>query len=345
MSYNPYANQVDGQQRERIHHPQPQQLNNANQFNQYQQPQYQQPQPPHQQHQQQQYGQQYGQQYQQPQGQFQPQPPVQTQPQVQGQQQDLNFNPSAMFNDQRAAMTFQVGQNAMMAGSHYVEQNINKFVHPGEFKYYFKVSNTYVMKKLMLILFPFKNKNWTRTFRREDSSGSASDDAVNYAFPLEDTNAPDFYIPLMGIVTYIILTAMLAGLRGKFSPALLGNQWTMTIAYLLLDLAVLKGGIYVLGISSNLYDLVAYMGYKFVPLLLIVLIKNISPVRWLNWCIYIYLIIAYGFFELRAIRFNLFGGINTQKMSGKSVKSSNYFLFLYAFVGQSLLIWALSLYC
>lgn len=241
-------------------------------------------------------------------------------------------------------MSFQVGQNAMMAGTQYVEQEFQKYVPTGAFKYYFKVSNTYVMRKLLLILFPFRNKNWMRSYRR--SEGEATSSAEAYAFPYDDTNAPDFYLPLMGSVTYIIFTAMLAGLRGEFSPALLGNQWTMTVAYLLLDLAILKGGLYVLGISSNVYDLVAYVGYKFVPLLLIVLVKNISQLRSVNWTVYIYLIAAYGFFELRAVRFNVFGGINSaQSKNSKAVKSSNYFLFLYAFVGQSFLIWALSLYC
>jgi hypothetical protein len=319
MSYNPYANMADadGAQSQRMHHPQPQQA--PQQFQQQN----------HQQRQQQQNFSQYPQ----------PQPP----------QQGQFFNPSdpnaytQFFSDPKAAMTFQVGQNAMMAGSQYMEQEFQKYVPTGAFKYYFKVSNTYVLSKLLLILFPFKNKNWTRSYRKsENDSGVEA-----FAFPLDDTNAPDFYIPLMGIVTYIILTAILAGINGEFSPALFSYQWTMSIAYLLLDLAILKGGLYLLNINSTIYDLIAYMGYKFVPLLLIVLIKNISQMRILNWVAYVYLIIAYGFFELRAIRFNLFGGINNsaQSLSSKTVKNSNYFLFVYAFAFQSILIWALGRYC
>ena len=347
MSYNPYANaSVDYNNVNRLHHPQPQQSRQ-----QVQQDQYGQFQGPNQQ--QQSYG--YNQFNQQ--GQYQAQGMNMGQQQQQGAQGQF-FNPSAsnpnpnaftqIFNDPKAAMTFQVGQNAMMAGSQYMEQELHKYIPTGTFKYYFKVSNDYVLKKVLLILFPFKNKIWTRTLRQTPTGDSNNTSGLeSYAFPFDDTNAPDYYIPLMGTVTYIILTAMLAGLRNEFSPALLGNQWTMTIAYLLIDLAVLKGGIYMLGISSNVYDLIAYVGYKFVPLLIINIVKNVSPIRYLNWIIYIYLIIAYGFFELRAIRFNLFGGINspTQAMGGKALKNSNYFLFLYTFIGQSLLIWALSLYC
>jgi len=345
MSYNPYANIVDedSTQTNRIHHPQPHHPAYVSPAQQQQQQQtYQQAQPQHSPaaaagaygvHSSvgggmgatPQYGQQPNQFF---------TPASQTDPAAYG-----NF-----LNDPRAAMTFQVGQNAMLAGSHFVEQNLGKYVQTDDIKYYFKISNSYVLSKLGLILFPFKNKNWLRSYRTSDPTGAQDANSELYAFPLSDKNAVDLYIPLMGAVTYILTFSLLAGLRGEFHPEVFGFKTSSTLAYLLIDFAVLKLGLYLLNINSKLWDLICYTGYKFVPLVLMILVKNISNFRFFNWIIYIYLLLAYGFFELRAIRFNLYGGIHNsaQTMNNKSFKNSNYFLFIYAFLFQGALFWLMS---
>lgn len=314
MSYNPYAQEGNSEVKHntRMHHPQPQHIP------------------------QQQYGN----------GNFQ----QQQQQQYQYQQQSQQFNQAAaappqqfggnFLQDPRAAMTFQVGQNAMLAGSQFVEQNLNKYVSTHDIKYYFKVSNSYVFNKLLLILFPFKNKSWIRTYR-SDSADSSNE---SYAFPLDDKNAPDLYIPLMGVVTYVLTLALISGLKNEFHPEVFGFKTSSTLAYLLLDFAVLKLGLYLLNINSKTWDLVSYIGYKFVPLILVIIIKNVSNFRVLNWMFYIYFILSFAFFELRAIRFNLFGGINnsSQNLNNQSLKNTNYFLFVYAFIFQSSLLWLLS---
>lgn len=51
-------------------------------------------------------------------------------------------------------------------------------------KHYFNVSNSYVVSKLYIVLFPWRHRPWSRT--QQDSF---------YLPPREDINSPDMYIP------------------------------------------------------------------------------------------------------------------------------------------------------
>ncbi len=86
-----------------------------------------------------------------------------------------------------------------------------------------------------------------------------------YLPPRDDINSPDMYIPVMSLVTYIFLSALLAGLQGKFQPELFGYTASTALALVVLEILGLKFGCYLLNISneSQLLDLVAYSGYKF----------------------------------------------------------------------------------
>ena len=70
----------------------------------------------------------------------------------------------------------------------------------------------------------------------------------------------------MALVTYILMAAVLAGLKGNFRPDLLGITASKAIAVLLLEFAFIKLGCYLLNIHGvgQIVDLVAYGGYKFV---------------------------------------------------------------------------------
>ena len=70
----------------------------------------------------------------------------------------------------------------------------------------------------------------------------------------------------MALVTYILLAALHSGLNARFHPEILGITASKALAVVLLDLIFVKGGCYLLNItgSSQVTDLVAYGGYKFV---------------------------------------------------------------------------------
>lgn len=121
------------------------------------------------------------------------------------------------------------------------------------------------------------------------------------------------YIPTMAFVTYILLTTLLAGLNGRFEPALLGITFSNASLIILLELVVLWLGRYFLNISSEsqIYDLVAYSGYKFVGVIATVGITAVVNAGgqgkggyrgtggWVGWGVFGYSFMANAFFLVR----------------------------------------------
>lgn len=180
-------------------------------------------------------------------------------------------------------------------------------------KHYFNVSNSYVLNKLSLVLFPWNHKPWSRQQVRlhhlllEDTTDNQLTATQQYSSmflpPRDDLNSPDMYIPVMALVTYILLSAMLAGFRGNFHPELLGSITTTAIAVVVFEIVCLKLAMYILSISSDsqLLDLVAYSGYKFVGIILTLVASEVlTPGRgtggWVGWIVFTYTFLANAFF-------------------------------------------------
>lgn len=111
------------------------------------------------------------------------------------------------------------------------------------------------------------------------------------------------YIPVMAFVTYILLSTILAGLRGSFKPELLGSITSTALAVVLFEIVVLKVAMYILNISndSQLLDLVAYSGYKFVGIIVTLAVSEIlsggkGTTGWIGWTVFLYTFLANAFF-------------------------------------------------
>lgn len=118
----------------------------------------------------------------------------------------------------------------------------------------------------------------------------------------------------MALVTYILLCAVMAGLRGSFHPELLGSITTTALAVVIFEIICLKVAMYILSISndSQLLDLFAYSGYKFVGIIVTLLAAGIlTPSRgtgsWVGWIVFIYTFLANAFFLVRALQWSLSG--------------------------------------
>lgn len=127
--------------------------------------------------------------------------------------------------------------------------------------------------------------------------------------PREDVNSPDMYIPLMAFVTYILLSTLIAGLNGKFEPQLLGITFSNASIIILLELAVLWLGRYFLNITSEsqIYDLIAYSGYKFVGVILQIALAAVfnggkGTGGWVGWAVFAYTYLANAFFLVSNVR-------------------------------------------
>ncbi|KAF4632521.1 hypothetical protein G7Y89_g5605 [Cudoniella acicularis] len=202
------------------------------------------------------------------------------------------------INDPTAQMGFQVGQTALKHGTEYVEQNFNRYVNVSALKHYFNVSNSYVVNKLFLVLFPWRHKPWSR----KQSIGPNGQEGW-FLPPRDDLNSPDMYIPVMALVTYILLSSLLAGLRGSFQPELFGYTATWAFFIVVIEILGLKLGCYLLSISneSQLLDLVAYSGYKFVGVIVTLVVSEIfnggkGTGGWVGWTIFGYCFAANALF-------------------------------------------------
>ena len=107
----------------------------------------------------------------------------------------------------------------------------------------------------------------------------------------------------MAFVSYILLSTLLAGLRGDFHPQVMGSLFSYALVVVLIEISILKIGTYFLSITndSQLLDLVAYSGYKFVGVIVTLMVAEILNLGqgtggWAGWTIFTYTFLANAFF-------------------------------------------------
>ncbi|KAI3618462.1 hypothetical protein CBS9595_002825 [Malassezia furfur] len=234
-----------------------------------------------------------------------------------------------MMNDATAQMGMQFGRHVAQ---------FRALLPMPMLKHYFNVSNSYVLHKLRIIVFPWRHKPWSRRLRYTTPYGasgimspgqsasptpyagmSAPDrplsangarlangaEPVSFCPPREDVNSPDMYIPSMAFVTYTIATSAIYGLRGRFHPENLGYTASRALAIVVIEFTAVKLGCYLLNIQGDhtVFDLVAYSGYKFVGTLLVLAVGMLPLGRWAYWLTFLYVFAANAFFLLRSLRY------------------------------------------
>ncbi|KAG6865542.1 hypothetical protein C0991_001735 [Blastosporella zonata] len=212
-------------------------------------------------------------------------------------------------NHATAQFGMQLGHSAVAAGQDYVQRNFGTIFPSTPLKHHFNVSNSYVINKLSLVLFPWLQKPaaWRRIVRQssnQNQNQTPNQPAVEWAPPREDLNSPDLYIPLMALVTYILLCALHAGLTKQFHTKVLGEALSRGLAVVLLDFAFVKLGCYFLNVheSTPFADLVAYGGYKFVGVIFALIPSFLFTTPLVNSLLFIYVFLANAFFLLRSLR-------------------------------------------
>jgi hypothetical protein len=183
----------------------------------------------------------------------------------------------------------------------------------------------------------------------------------------------------MGLVTYVLLSTLIAGLRGEYRPELLGYTGTIGLIVMVTELIALKLGCYILSISSQsqLFDLIAYSGYKFVGIIVTIAIAQIfnsgqGTGGWLGWTVFIYTFMANSFFlvsfphtahstcqtldfltnttlpKMRSLKYVLLpenshaSGGTMQTDSRAKRNQRTQFLFFYSFFVQLFFMWVLT---
>lgn len=166
-------------------------------------------------------------------------------------------------------------------------------------KRYFMVDNMYVLRKLWLLLFPYRERRWARV--RAVDAVPGTDNAANYLSPREDIHAPDLYIPVMSFVSYVLLVGFIYGTKGTFKPSLMGETSTWSLLMLVLEVVLIKLGMYLVNARPTPWlDIVAFRGYKFVGVNVAMIASLL--VKQLYWPVLLYTATAMGVFLLRSHR-------------------------------------------
>jgi protein transport protein YIF1 len=113
----------------------------------------------------------------------------------------------------------------------------------------------------------------------------------------------------MAFVTYILLSAFLSDIQGHFSPEDFSVTASYAFAVVLFEFIAIKLGCYLLNIGGQgqVLDLVAYGGYKFVGIVITMLVRLGGHLgrregsskglgRWIEWGVFIYCFLGLGFF-------------------------------------------------
>ena len=110
----------------------------------------------------------------------------------------------------------------------------------------------------------------------------------------------------MAFVTYILLQAVTAGLRGAFQPAVLNVTFWTAFFIVAAEMLALKAVTYFMSITnqSQMLDLVAYSGYKFVGVIMTLVISEVinkgkGSGGWAGWTVFIYTFLANALFLVR----------------------------------------------
>ncbi|XP_034398726.1 protein YIF1A isoform X3 [Cyclopterus lumpus] len=170
--------------------------------------------------------------------------------------------PNNMFADPMANAAMVYGSSLANQGKDMVNKEISRFMSVNKLKYFFAVDTKYVLKKLMILMFPYTHQDWEVRYHRDTP-----------LTPRQDVNAPDLYIPTMAFITYILLAGMALGIQKRFSPEVLGLCASTALVWVIIEVLVMLLSLYLLTVHSDLstFDLIAYSGYKYVGMIFTVL--------------------------------------------------------------------------
>ncbi|XP_048885541.1 protein YIF1A isoform X1 [Brienomyrus brachyistius] len=173
-----------------------------------------------------------------------------------------NSGMNELFTDPMASAAVMYGSSLATQGKDMVNKEISRFMSVNKLKYFFAVDTKYVMKKLLLLMFPYTHQDWEVRYHRDTP-----------LTPRHDVNAPDLYIPTMAFITYILLAGMALGIQKRFSPEVLGLCASTALVWVIIEVLVMLLGLYLLTVHSDLstFDLIAYSGYKYVGMIFTVL--------------------------------------------------------------------------
>lgn len=165
--------------------------------------------------------------------------------------------------------------------------------------------------------------------------------------PRYEINAPDLYIPTMAYVTYVLVAGLVLGTQQRFSPEQIGILSSSALAWCIVELAIYSGALYIANIQTSLrtLDLLAYSGYKFVGIIISILLGLVGG-RTAYYIGLVYCSLSLAFYLIRTLRVQILHEANQQTSYYGDVPSTGhkrrlYFL-LFVAAAQPALSWWLT---
>lgn len=223
--------------------------------------------------------------------------------------------PSHYLASPFANVAVQYGSKLMGSGKEMVDKEINRYIQVPVLKQYFAVDTTYVRNKLSLVLFPFLNKDWSLKYCENSRVG-----------PRNDINCPDLYLPFMAFLTYVLIAGVLLGINDLFEPEKLGIIASQATAWTIVEVLIQIALIYFFSIEINAttYDILAYSGYKFIPINIIIL-SGVSSYNLAYWLGLLYSVVSMGYFTVKTLKWRLMADLGIHQ-SGLDYRRKQYFL-------------------
>jgi len=163
-----------------------------------------------------------------------------------------------MLNAGLQAGAHMVQQQAELAAKRYMP-GVNSLW--GTLRTYFYVNNSFVIKKLSTMLFPYVKKEWGRSATLEP--------------PASDPNAPDLYLPLMALSTYVLTVGLAKGTSMSFDPEVIVDVFGSSLMVQLVQVGIMRVALWSVGPwvpQMSWFDLFAYSGYQYVGVALNMLV-------------------------------------------------------------------------
>jgi len=157
----------------------------------------------------------------------------------------------------------------------------------------FNVGHTWVLRKLLLLLCPFLKRlqgappaspTWGDGVSTTNNSKPRSQEGLKI-----DVEEPDLYIPSMAYVTYILVYGVQRIMLSDFHPEVLASTASFALVLLVLEVGAAKMVLYIAGSSVPALEIMANCGYKYVPVVLMVIFRIVTGGNPIYYAFFAYL--------------------------------------------------------
>ncbi|EAR96999.1 Hrf1 family protein (macronuclear) [Tetrahymena thermophila SB210] len=197
-----------------------------------------------------------------------------------------------------------------------------KWIFNSYVRSFFDIDNMYILRKMKLILFPFLQRGEWEVKVNEYASSSQEQ---NFISPKDNPHSPDLYLPLMGLITFVLVSCLSVGIGDNFQPEIIQRNTSYCLFITFIEIYLYKFLFFLVGIKNiGILNMLSHLSYRFLSLTCI-LICNLSFGGWFTFILMVYLLTTSVFFIFKTLKRYIqtmsdsFGEVNFQELSQKNI--------------------------